>query len=710
MGELWIGVTGLYATDNPHPGLGVIRALRQADPSWRILALVPDRFATGAYAPELIDAHAILPPPWSGPKALGARLRAIARRHPLDVMIPTLDPEFPHYVTLRGTLRRLGIRTVLPTAAALRAREKRRLPVLGRQAGVPVPETVVMPTPEAVRRASARLQYPQVVKGALVDTVVAHTAEDLRVAAHELGAMWGYPVLAQSFVHGEEYDVVVVARHGEALGTAVMKKLSVTNKGTAWAGVTVEEPGLAEQARRLARALRWDGALEAEFIRTPDGRTYCFEINPRFPSWIALAAEAGANLPGLLVHIAEGAEPEPIRARAGRLFARSVVERVFTGNPLAALDEHRVRERLLPAPGAGPAGPASRGARPAGRVAVTGLNAADNPSPGLTVGRSLRLAPAPPALIGLTHEILATGAYVDGLWEEVRLLPFPSREEGGYPEALIEQCRAAGADCLVPTLDIEMPLVAWLAPRLAEAGVATLVPPPEVLASVTKPRLSALAADGFRLPRSLMLPALDDLPRVAGTLGQRFVIKGLLADARVVSTQEEARVMARRLAVTWGFPLLAQEYVEGEEFGIAAVADRSHRVVGTVVVRKEIRTLNGNTWGGTVVADRNLSALAHRFADAVRWVGPFELEVIRHARRGPFLIEVNPRFPGWVYLSAGAGANLPWAAVRLARGERVPRMTPRPGTFYVRMAWDSTAPIERMAALAVEGSVSGHVG
>src|SRR5574337_1323596 len=84
MGELWIGVTGLYSTDNPHPGLGVIRALRQADPSWRILALIPDRFATGAYAPELIDAHAVLPPPWSGPEVLDARLRAIARRHPLD--------------------------------------------------------------------------------------------------------------------------------------------------------------------------------------------------------------------------------------------------------------------------------------------------------------------------------------------------------------------------------------------------------------------------------------------------------------------------------------------------------------------------------------------------------------------------------------------------------------------------------------------------
>ena len=85
-----------------------------------------------------------------------------------------------------------------------------------------------------------------------------------------------------------------------------------------------------------------------------------------------------------------------------------------------------------------------------------------------------------------------------------------------------------------------------------------------------------------------------------------------------------------------------------------------------------------------------------------------QLEVIRHPRRGPFLIEVNPRFPAWVYLSAGAGANLPWAAVRLARGERVTPLRTRPGAFYARMAWDAVAPVERMGALAVEGMVSGH--
>jgi carbamoyl-phosphate synthase large subunit len=119
VGETWIGVTGFYATDNPHPGLAVIRALREADPSWRIVALPYDRLGTAAYAADLIDAHALVPAPAAGPAALLERFRVITERHPLHVVIPTVDAELPHYVALGPALRRLGIATSLPSAAAL---------------------------------------------------------------------------------------------------------------------------------------------------------------------------------------------------------------------------------------------------------------------------------------------------------------------------------------------------------------------------------------------------------------------------------------------------------------------------------------------------------------------------------------------------------------------------------------------------------------
>jgi carbamoyl-phosphate synthase large subunit len=712
MGEIWIGVTGFGATDNPHPGVAVARALRRGDPSWRILALTWDRFGTGAFADDLIDAHAVVPYPAAGPRALFSRLSALRRRHPIDVVIPTVDAEQAHWIGLVPALRRLGIRTCLPSAASFRAREKRRLPALGRRAQVAIPPTAILPGPDAVTRAAARCRYPQIVKGPLVDSVVVHSADDFVVAAGQLAAQWGYPLLAQPVVAGEEYDVAAVARHGALVGTAVMKKLAVTGKGTAWAGVSVDDSWFVSPLECLVEALDWTGPIEGEFLLTPAGALTCFEVNPRFPSWIALAAEAGANLPAALVRLALGEEVEPRRANGGRLFARVVAEHVYASDPLAALDPRRVRRGLLERARIDPplrrCADAHAPTMGLGTVALTGLNAADNPSPGLGVARALRAAPRAPRLVGLTHEVLSTAAYVDGAFDEVRLLPFPSREDG-YPEALIAHCREAGADCLIPTLDIEMPVVSWLAERLAAAGVATLVPSLAALHAVAKLRLPALEEPGIRLPRTVVVTALGDLPAAGRMLGLPFVVKGPVADARIVHGDQEARVAGQRLATTWGMPLIAQEYVGGQEFGVAGVADRRHRVVGCVVVRKSICTANGNTWGGTAVNDSALCALADRFAEIVGWVGPFELEVIRHPRLGTFLIEVNPRFPGWILLSAGAGVNLPWAAVQLARGEGVATRHGRAGAFYVRIAWDVTAPVDRMGALAVEGKVSGRV-
>jgi carbamoyl-phosphate synthase large subunit len=343
-----------------------------------------------------------------------------------------------------------------------------------------------------------------------------------------------------------------------------------------------------------------------------------------------------------------------------------------------------------------------------GTIGITGLNAADNPSPGLTVARALQFVPTPPRLIGLTHEILSSGIYVHGIWDEVRLLPFPSQEDRKYGEALIDQCRDAGVDCLIPTLDIEVPVVSRLASQLADAGVTTLVPSLDSLGAAAKSRLSNLETKGFQIPQTGTIRGWEDLPRLARMLGFPFFLKGPISDARAIWTYEEMYNVAGRLVKTWGFPLIAQEYIKGGEFAIAGVANRSHRLVGSVAVRKDIQTLNGNTWGGTVIQNRELTKLAVQFAKALKWVGPFELEFIRRPRSGYFLIEANPRFPSWIFLSAGAGANLPWAAVRLARGERVSSLTPRIGSFYVRMAWDTTAPVEWMGELAVIGKLNGH--
>jgi carbamoyl-phosphate synthase large subunit len=52
-------------------------------------------------------------------------------------------------------------------------------------------------------------------------------------------------------------------------------------------------------------------------------------------------------------------------------------------------------------------------------------------------------------------------------------------------------------------------------------------------------------------------------------------------------------------------------------------------------------------------------------------------------------MEVNPRFPAWIYLSAAAGQNQPAALLKLALGKKVePYNGYEVGKIFIRYSWD----------------------
>src|SRR4030095_13637118 len=100
------------------------------------------------------------------------------------------------------------------------------------------------------------------------------------------------------------------------------------------------------------------------------------------------------------------------------------------------------------------------------------------------------------------------------------------------------------------------------------------------LHAVAKLRLPRLGGHGFRLPRTVIVATLDDPPAAGRAPGVPVAGEGPVADARVVHSDQEARVAGQRLAATWGMPLLAQEYVAGQEVGRAGVAQSRPRAWG----------------------------------------------------------------------------------------------------------------------------------
>ena len=66
-----------------------------------------------------------------------------------------------------------------------------------------------------------------------------------------------------------------------------------------------------------------------------------------------------------------------------------------------------------------------------------------------------------------------------------------------------------------------------------------------------------------------------------------------------------------------------------------------------------------------------------------------ELEIMRTAKNELYIMEINPRFPAWIYLSVGAGQNQPASLVKLALGEKVlPFSNYDAGKLFIRYSWD----------------------
>ena len=134
------------------------------------------------------------------------------------------------------------------------------------------------------------------------------------------------------------------------------------------------------------------------------------------------------------------------------------------------------------------------------------------------------------------------------------------------------------------------------------------------------------------------------------------------------------------------------------------MGDGEGGLVGAVSMRKTYLTDKGKGWAGIAVKDPNLLEMAEQFMSASKWRGPCEVEVMK-ARDGRYhLMEINPRFPAWTFLSAGAGMNLPEAVARLAMGESVAPMRDfQAGTMFVRIAIDQIATLEDLQTMTTAG-------
>lgn len=330
MDEIIVGVTGINASDNPAPGIGVARSLKEDKGlKVKIAGLAYDAMEPGIYMDWFIDKSFLIPYPTASYEALMERLLYIKQNFGLDVVVPTLDTELPFFIKYRSELEGYGIRTFLPSEEQFRLRSKERLAAIAEQSGLQAPKQAVVTSYNELTKAVQDICLPVMVKGALYKAYRASTLEESMAYFGKIVAQLGYPVIIQQAVTGEEMNVIGVGDGaGNVPGRVAVKKMSVTESGKIWTGVTILHPALLEATQRFVAMTRWRGAFEVECIVDQE-TVYLIEINPRFPAWVYFATGVGVNLPAMLLKQALGEKVDVAgEYQAGKLYIRYTNEQV----------------------------------------------------------------------------------------------------------------------------------------------------------------------------------------------------------------------------------------------------------------------------------------------------------------------------------------------------------------------------------------------
>ena len=323
--KITIAITGLNNTDNPGPGVPVIRGIRESevfDP--RIIGLAYENLEPGIYMDQMVDKTYQVPYPSEGSDVLVNRILAIHKKDPIDVLIPNFDAELYAFMRSEKLLEEAGILTFLPTLEQFEERHKTNLPDFGKKYGLSVPFSKPISRIGEIEKLKDDFEYPVMVKGKFYDAYLAYNEEQVRMNFNKISAKWGLPVIVQEFIKGTEVNVVALGDgKGNTVGAVPMRKQYITDKGKAWSGITLDDPKLLELTHRIIKAMKWRGGMELEIVKSHKNELYIIEINPRIPAWVYLAVGAGQNLPDALVKLALGMEVQPFTSyEVGKMFIR----------------------------------------------------------------------------------------------------------------------------------------------------------------------------------------------------------------------------------------------------------------------------------------------------------------------------------------------------------------------------------------------------
>jgi carbamoyl-phosphate synthase large subunit len=242
-----------------------------------------------------------------------------------------------------------------------------------------------------------------------------------------------------------------------------------------------------------------------------------------------------------------------------------------------------------------------------------------------------------------------------------------------YIDQVLSIVQRHGVSLVVPTVDLDLALLARHKQRFEDLGCRVLVSDPDVIDICQDKRrtFGFLTKNGFGTPRTMSVRAALAADRRGELTWPCFLKRwdgSAGRDNAVVHNPGEMRFFARRIPNA-----LCQEFVEGTEYTCDVYIDFAMKV-RCIVPRRRIEVRAGEVSKARVVKHAEVMNQARRVVELLG-AGPGVITLQLFVTNDGHLrfTEINPRFGGGAPLSIRAGADFPkWILQELT--DRRPRI------------------------------------
>jgi len=227
----------------------------------------------------------------------------------------------------------------------------------------------------------------------------------------------------------------------------------------------------------------------------------------------------------------------------------------------------------------------------------------------------------------------------------------------GYVRQLLSIVKKHKIHLIVPTVDLDLKVLATSKERFSELGCTVLISKPDVVETCQDKRKTYrfLTAHGFDTPVTMSARKAASTKRLQWPCFLKPWDGYAGRGNAVVRNREELSFFSKRVP-----NCIVQEYIEGHEFTCDVYVDFDLKV-RCVVPRMRIEVRSGEVSKGQIIKDKRIMETCRELIESLgAGPGVITIQMIRSNDGDLKFIEINPRFGGGVPLSIKAGADFPY--------------------------------------------------